>query len=40
MQEDLASKNSDADYELSEQIDSAKEKGISLNVKENLLKRY
>ena len=40
MQEDLESRNSDADYELNEQLDSAKEKGISINSNENMLRRY
>lgn len=40
MVEDLESKNSDKDYELSEQIDNARDKGITLNIKEGTRKRY
>ena len=36
----LDSKNSDAEYNLSEQIDNAKEKGVVLNVSEELKKKY
>lgn len=40
MIEELQSKNSDKDYELTEQIDSAKEKGYDVNVKEETVKKY
>lgn len=40
MIEQLEGKNNDKDYELSEQIDTAKEKGITLNVKQDLRKKY
>jgi hypothetical protein len=40
MAEELESKNSDKDYELSEQIDQARDKGVTLNVREGTKKRY
>lgn len=40
MIEELEGKNSDKEYELSQQIDTAKEKGIQINVKEALLRKY
>ena len=39
MLEQLETKNNDKEYELSEQVDNAKEKGIALNVKSHLNKR-
>lgn len=40
MAEELESKNADKDYELSEQIDNARDKGVTLNVRETTRKRY
>lgn len=40
MLEELEGKNNDKEYELSEQIDTAKEKGIQINVKEAMLRKY
>lgn len=40
MLEELEGKNNDKDYQLSEQVDAAKEKGITLNVKQAILKKY
>ena len=36
----MDSKNSDAEYNLSEQIDNAREKGVVLNVSEELKKKH
>lgn len=36
----MESKNSDKEYELSEQIDNAKDKGVKLNVNGFTKKRY
>ena len=40
MVEQLESKNSDKEYELSEQMDNAKDKGVKLNVNAFTKKRY
>ena len=40
MMEELSGKNSDKEYELSEQQDLAREKGVVLHIKENLMKRF
>ena len=40
MMDDLTGKNSDKEYQLSEQQDAARQKGIHLNINEQMLKKF